>query len=61
MFVDSNVAGYKQTRRSITGFMIYMNMSLINWSSKEQSTIETSGFGAEFAAMKVVVETLHTI
>ena len=31
MFVDSNHAGDKQTRRSRTGFMIYMNMPLINW------------------------------
>ena len=34
MFIDSNHAGNKQTRRSRTGFMIYMNMSLINWYSK---------------------------
>ena len=30
MFIDSNHAGNKQTRRYRTGFMIYMNMSLIN-------------------------------
>ena len=29
MFVDSDHAGNKQTRRSRTGFMIYMNMSLL--------------------------------
>ena len=61
MFIDSNHAGDKQTRRSRTGFMIDMNMSLINWYSKKQSTIESSVFGVEFVAMKVGVETLHEI
>ena len=41
--------------------MIFMNISLINWYSKKQSTIETSVFGAEFVAMKVEIEALHAI
>ena len=53
MFLDSNHAGNKQTRRSMDRFIIYMNMSLINWYSKKQSTIETSVLGAEFVVMKV--------
>ena len=53
MFVDSDHACDKQTRRSWTRVIIYMNMSLINWYSKKQSTIETSVFGTEFVAMKV--------
>ena len=61
VFIDSNHAGIKCTRRSRTGFMVYMNMSLINWYSKRQSTIETSLFCAEFIAMKVGIETLHAI
>ena len=58
MIVDSNRAGDKQPRRSGIGFMIDMSMSLINWYSKRQFTIETSVFGTEFVAMKVEVETL---
>ena len=61
MFIDSNYSGNKQTRRSRTGFMIHMNMSLINWYSKKQSTIETSVFGTEFVAMNISVETLYAI
>ena len=61
MFVDSNHAGNKQPRRTKTRFMIFMNISLINWYSKKQSTIETSVFGAEFVAMKVEIEALHAI
>ena len=42
MFVDSDHAANKWIRRSRTGFMIYMDMSKINWYYKKQSTIETS-------------------
>ena len=45
--------------QSRTRFVIHMNMSLVNWYSKKQSTIETSVFKAEFVVMKVGVETLH--
>ncbi len=59
LFVDSDHAGDQRTRRSRTGFVIYMNMSPITWFSKKQSTIETSVFGAEFVAMKQGMETLR--
>jgi hypothetical protein len=56
MWVDSDHAGKKRTRRSRTGFFIYINMAGIDWVSKRQSTIETSVFGAKFIAMKHGVE-----
>ena len=59
MFVDSDHAGDKLTRRSRTGFLIYINTALIQWLSKKQSTVETSVFGAEFVAMKLGVEVLR--
>lgn len=59
MFVDSDHANDKLTRRSRTGFFIYLNMALIVWFSKKQSTVETSVFGAEFVAMKQGMEALH--
>ncbi|KAI2500399.1 Reverse transcriptase (RNA-dependent DNA polymerase) [Fragilaria crotonensis] len=61
MFVDSDHAGDKRVRRSRTGFLIYLNMSLVTWYSKKQSTIETSVFGAEFVAMKQGMEALRGI
>ena len=61
MFVDSDHAGNKATRRSRTGFMIFMNMALIGWVSKKQATIEGAVFGAEFVAMKHGVEELRGI
>ena len=40
IYVDSNHAGNKWARRSRSRFMIY-NVSLINWYSKKQSTIDS--------------------
>ena len=52
LYVDSDHAGEKLTRRSRTGYFIFMNSAPITWFSKRQPTIETSVFGAEFVAMK---------
>jgi hypothetical protein len=51
LFVYSDHAGEKFTRRSRTGFVIYLNMAPIVWFSKRQPTVESSFFGAEFVAM----------
>jgi hypothetical protein len=59
LYVDSDHAGDQLTRRSRTGFFIFLNMAPITWFSKRQATIETSVFGAEFVAMKNGMETLR--
>jgi hypothetical protein len=56
MFVDSDHAGDKVTRRSRTGILIFLNRAPIVWLSKKQNSIETSSFGSEFTAMKQGVE-----
>ena len=61
MWVDSDHTGDKVTRRSRTGYFIFLNTTLINWLSKKQATIEGSVFGAEFVAMKTGVEALRGI
>ena len=61
LYLDSDHAGDKLTRRSRTGFFIFMNTALIGWLSKKQATIETSVFGVEFVAMKHGMETLRGI
>ncbi len=58
MMVDSDHGGDKSTQRSSTGFIIFCNLAPIDWLSKQQGTIETSVFGAEFVAMKHGIETL---
>jgi hypothetical protein len=52
MMVDSDHAGEKRTQRSRTGFIIFCNLAPIIWLLKQEGTIETSVFGAEFVAMK---------
>ncbi|KAL7460538.1 hypothetical protein ACHAXS_000986 [Conticribra weissflogii] len=59
MFVDSNHAGDKQTRRSRSSVLIYVNTALVDWHLKHQATIETGVFGTEFVAMKKGVDTLR--
>lgn len=56
LFVDSDHAGEKATRRSRTGFFIFLNNAPLVMFSKRQATIETSVFGAEFVAMKQGME-----
>ena len=55
-YVDADHAGEVVTRRSRTGFLIYLNNSPIYWISKKQQGVETSSFGAEFTAMKQCTE-----
>ena len=58
-FVDADHAGNFVTRRSRTGYIIFLNNAPIYWFSKRQSGIETSTFGSEFIAMKQCCEYLR--
>ena len=58
-YVDADHAGDQITRRSRTGFIVFVNMAPIHWISKKQSGVETSTFGSEFIAMKVCCEYLR--
>jgi hypothetical protein len=60
-FVDADHAGDKLSRRSRTGFNIFVNGAPIVWYSKRQATIETSTFGSEFVTVKVATETIRGI
>ena len=50
--VDADHAADTVTRRSRTGFLVYLNCAPIYWSSKKQTSVESSSFGSEFVAMK---------
>ena len=56
VFVDSDHAHDKITRRSMTGMIIFVGRTPILYSSKRQGAIETSTYGAEFCAMKQATE-----
>ena len=55
-FVDASHAPDKKTRRSHSGFILFVNRAPIIWYSKRQSTVETSTFSSELIAMKLCME-----
>ncbi len=57
-FVDAYFAEDTLTRRSRTGFIVFINGAPIFWMSKKQSSLETSSFGSEFFAMRRCCEYL---
>ena len=59
MYVDSDHAGDKVSHRSRSGFLIYVNTTLVCWFSKKQSTQETSVFGTEFVTTKQGMDALR--
>ena len=54
--VDADHAGESLTRRSRTGYLVFLNKAPIYWLSKKQTSCETSTFGSEFVAMKQAME-----
>ena len=57
-FVDANHAGNVVTRRSHTGILIFVQNTPILWLSRRQNTVETSTFGSEFVAMRMLRDML---
>ena len=60
-FVDADHAGCRETRRSHTGIIIYVQRTPVVWYSKRQNTVESSTFGSEFVAMKTAVEQVEAL
>ena len=53
-FVDSDFAGDKGNRRSITGYLIYLHGVLIAWKSKQQGGVTLSSSEAEYYALSEI-------
>ena len=56
VYVNSDHACDTVTRRSRTGFVIFLNSAPIYWSSKKQTSCETSSFCSDFSDMKQPTE-----
>ena len=53
--VDASHAGDNLTYHSQTGIIIYVNTTLIDWSSKRQKNDEISTFGSELIAARIAM------
>ena len=54
--VNADHASDMTTRRSRTGFLVYLNCAPIYWWSKKQNSVESSSFGSKIQPMKQCCE-----
>ena len=60
-YVDASHAANKKTRRSHSGYIIFVNRAPIIWYSKRQQTVEASTFSSEYIALKTCIEAIQTL
>ena len=58
-YVDASHGANKVTRRSHSGYILFVNRAPVKWFSKRQATVETSAFSSEFIAMKHCIEDIE--
>ena len=57
-FVDADFANDSEDYKSITGYMVFFNKSIISWTSKKQKSVSLSSTESEFIALTDVAREL---
>ena len=55
-FVFANWSGYKDTRRSVSGWLLYINNFVIGWVSHGQKMVESSSCTSEYVEIFEIVK-----
>jgi hypothetical protein len=55
-FADANLYHDQVTGRSVTGLLMLLNKTPIDWYSKKQYGVETATYGSEFVAARIGVD-----
>ncbi len=56
IYVDASHASDYDTRRSVTGYIVFLGRTPVSWYSKRQNTIETSTYSSELVALRTAVD-----
>ena len=55
-YKDANLYHDMVTGKAVTGILIFLNGTLIDWYSKRQATVETATYGIEFVAARICTD-----
>ncbi|GJT73447.1 ribonuclease H-like domain-containing protein [Tanacetum coccineum] len=58
-YSDVDWAGFRATRRSTSGYCVFLGNNILSWSSKRQHTLLCSSVEAEFGALLTLVLRQH--
>jgi len=56
MFADANLYHDRITGKSVTGLLMMLNKTPIDWLSKKHGCVETSTYGSEFVAARIATD-----